>query len=99
MKGLVSWKGQPHGGGIKRLKAIFEILVFCKVGLDQGGRLSYAVMLLWSLWSAILLLVPLEAAEEDNVRAGRIHLLLRVRHSTLESEMLIICPCIVKMCL
>ncbi|XP_077952928.1 collagen alpha-1(XXI) chain-like isoform X1 [Gasterosteus aculeatus] len=40
------------------------------VGLDQGRRLSYAVMLLWSLWSAILLLVPLEAAEEDNVRAG-----------------------------
>ncbi|XP_062415065.1 collagen alpha-1(XXI) chain [Pungitius pungitius] len=27
-------------------------------------------MLLWSLCSAILLLVPLEAAEEDNVRAG-----------------------------
>ncbi|XP_029314056.1 collagen alpha-1(XXI) chain [Cottoperca gobio] len=27
-------------------------------------------MLLWSLWSAILLLTPLEAAEEDDVRAG-----------------------------
>uniref|UniRef100_A0A8C3AH68 Collagen alpha-1(XXI) chain n=1 Tax=Cyclopterus lumpus TaxID=8103 RepID=A0A8C3AH68_CYCLU len=27
-------------------------------------------MLLWSLWSAILLLPPLEAAEEDNERAG-----------------------------
>ncbi|KAM8823504.1 uncharacterized protein AB9W97_005383 [Spinachia spinachia] len=27
-------------------------------------------MLLWSLWSAISLLVPHEAAEEDNVRAG-----------------------------
>ncbi|XP_068565560.1 collagen alpha-1(XXI) chain [Cebidichthys violaceus] len=27
-------------------------------------------MLPWSLWSAILLLAPLEAAEEDNVRAG-----------------------------
>ncbi|XP_059182492.1 collagen alpha-1(XXI) chain [Centropristis striata] len=27
-------------------------------------------MLLWSLWSAILLMTPLEAAEEDDVRAG-----------------------------
>ncbi|XP_075953436.1 uncharacterized protein LOC142952616 [Anarhichas minor] len=27
-------------------------------------------MLLWSLWSAIMLLAPLEAAEEDNVQAG-----------------------------
>ncbi|XP_069007862.1 collagen alpha-1(XXI) chain [Embiotoca jacksoni] len=27
-------------------------------------------MLLWSLWSAVLLLTPLEAAEEDDVRAG-----------------------------
>uniref|UniRef100_UPI0037E86B09 collagen alpha-1(XXI) chain-like n=1 Tax=Semicossyphus pulcher TaxID=241346 RepID=UPI0037E86B09 len=27
-------------------------------------------MLLWSVWSAILLLTPLEAAEEDDVRAG-----------------------------
>ncbi|XP_054478788.1 collagen alpha-1(XXI) chain [Anoplopoma fimbria] len=27
-------------------------------------------MLLWSLWSAILLLTPLDAAEEDSVRAG-----------------------------
>ncbi|KAM9337580.1 collagen alpha-1(XXI) chain [Symphorus nematophorus] len=27
-------------------------------------------MLLWSVWSAVLLLTPLEAAEEDDVRAG-----------------------------
>ena len=35
-------------------------------------QLSYRDMLLWSLWSAILLLTPLEAAEEEeDVRAGQ----------------------------
>lgn len=28
-------------------------------------------MLLWSLWSAMVLLTPLEAADEEDVRAGR----------------------------
>ncbi|XP_077952921.1 collagen alpha-1(XXI) chain isoform X2 [Gasterosteus aculeatus] len=56
--------------GLCKSRALGCVINAKKVGLDQGGRLSYAVMLLWSLWSAILLLVSLEAAEEDNVRAG-----------------------------
>uniref|UniRef100_A0A3B4TAF3 Si:dkey-225n22.4 n=1 Tax=Seriola dumerili TaxID=41447 RepID=A0A3B4TAF3_SERDU len=32
--------------------------------------LSYKAMLLWSVWSVILFLTPLEAAEEADVRAG-----------------------------
>ena len=28
-------------------------------------------MLLWSLWSAMVLMTPLEAADEEDVRAGR----------------------------
>ncbi|CAB1431317.1 unnamed protein product, partial [Pleuronectes platessa] len=38
--------------------------------LSGMRQLSYRDMLLWSVWSAILLLTPLEAAEEEDVRAG-----------------------------
>ncbi|XP_039983457.1 collagen alpha-1(XXI) chain-like [Xiphias gladius] len=42
-----------------------------QVTLDTAGQLSYRAMLFWLVWSAILLLTPLEAAEEDDdFRAG-----------------------------
>lgn len=43
-----------------------------QVGLERGGPLSYRAMLLWSVWSVLLLLLfsPLEAAEKDDLRAG-----------------------------